>query len=612
MLKSLTQKLSNSIVIRVFKLLPFQDRPKVLAVIFLQVGLGFLDLIGVAGIGILGALTVAGIQSQKPGDRITNFLEIFGLADMTFQTQVAILGLLAAGILIFRTILSVYFIKKIFYFLSRRGALISSSLASKIFAQSILQIQSRSNQETLFALTSGINFMMLGVLGTAITVISDVSLLLIMGITLFVVDITIAISSLLFFGIVGLILYKFMNVKAYNLGIHHSELAIESNEKITEALSMYRESVARNRISYYLNEISKLRIKAADTAAEMQFMPNVSKYVIESGIVIGALVIAGAQFALQDARHAVATLSIFLASGTRIAPAVMRLQQSAIQIRSAVGMSVTTLSLIESVKDVPARDLDEVKLQTSHEGFYPDIVMEFVNLTYPNQETYSLEDVSLKVRSGETLAIVGPSGAGKTSLVDVLLGVLDVNSGKITISGMSPKDSIHKWPGAVSYVPQEVAFTGGTFRDNVTMGFPKKEASDDLVWAALEVAQLGDHVRGLPQGLDTLVGHGGTMMSGGQRQRLGIARAMFTHPKLLVLDEATSSLDGQTESDISDALHGLKGLVTVVMVAHRLSTVRNADQVIYMEKGKILAQGTFSEVRSLIPNFDSQAKLMGL
>ena len=127
MLKSLTQKLSNSIVIRVFKLLPFQDRPKVLAVIFLQVGLGFLDLIGVAGIGILGALTVAGIQSQKPGDRITNFLEIFGLADMTFQTQVAILGLLAAGILIFRTILSVYFIKKIFYFLSRRGALISSS-----------------------------------------------------------------------------------------------------------------------------------------------------------------------------------------------------------------------------------------------------------------------------------------------------------------------------------------------------------------------------------------------------------------------------------------------------------------------------------------------------
>jgi ATP-binding cassette subfamily C protein len=146
-------KLSNSIVLRVFKLLPIQDRPKVLAVIVLQVGLGFLDLIGVAGIGILGALTVTGIQSQEPGDRITRFLEMFRLAEMTFQTQVATIGILAGGILIFRTMLSVFFIKKIFYFLSRRGALISRSLASKIFSQSILQFQSRSNQETLFALT---------------------------------------------------------------------------------------------------------------------------------------------------------------------------------------------------------------------------------------------------------------------------------------------------------------------------------------------------------------------------------------------------------------------------------------------------------------------------
>jgi ABC-type multidrug transport system fused ATPase/permease subunit len=344
----------------------------------------------------------------------------------------------------------------------------------------------------------------------------------------------------------------------------------------------------------------------------MQFMPNVSKYVIESGIVIGALVIAGAQFALQDARHATATLSIFLASGTRIAPAVMRLQQSAIQIRSSVGMSITTLSLIESVKNVTARDMSDVELVTLHEGFDSDVVMESVFLSYPNQEKYSLEDVSFSVSSGETLAIVGPSGAGKTSLVDVLLGILNVDSGKIEIGGMLPKDAISKWPGAVSYVPQEVAFTGGTFRDNVAMGFPMEDASDDLVWAALDIAQLGDHVRELSQGIDTLVGHGGTMMSGGQRQRLGIARAMFTQPKLLVLDEATSALDGQTESDISDALRGLKGVVTVVMVAHRLSTVRNADQVIYMEKGKVLARGTFSEVRSLIPNFDSQAKLMGL
>ena len=213
---------------------------------------------------------------------------------------------------------------------------------------------------------------------------------------------------------------------------------------------------------------------------------------------------------------------------------------------------------------------------------------------------------------GKSLAVVGSSGAGKTSLVDVLLGILPSNSGVVSISGKPPLEAIATWPGAISYVPQAVTISNGSFRENVGLGFPKELATDELVWTALEVAQLSDYVRQLPRGLDTLVGERGARISGGQRQRLGIARAMFTRPKLLVLDEATSSLDGQTESDITDAIQGLKGSVAVVMIAHRLSTVRNADQVIFMDKGKILARGSFEEVRRAIPDFDNQAKLMGL
>jgi ABC-type multidrug transport system fused ATPase/permease subunit len=135
---------------------------------------------------------------------------------------------------------------------------------------------------------------------------------------------------------------------------------------------------------------------------------------------------------------------------------------------------------------------------------------------------------------------------------------------------------------------------------------------DELVWSALEMAQLSDLVRNLPEGLDTQVGERGARISGGQRQRLGIARALFTKPKLLVLDEATSSLDGQTEANISEAIQTLKGSVTIVMIAHRLSTVRNADLVVYLEEGRILSQGSFDHVRTSVPNFDQQAQLMGL
>jgi ABC-type multidrug transport system fused ATPase/permease subunit len=281
-------------------------------------------------------------------------------------------------------------------------------------------------------------------------------------------------------------------------------------------------------------------------------------------------------------------------------------------MKSGLGSAMPTLVLIESLKDIPISDQVGDILDTVHEGFKADVELTDITLTYPDKKMSALKNVTLMVHKGESLAIVGASGAGKTSLVDVLLGVLLPDSGEISISGKDPLETIATWPGAISYVPQDVTISNGTFRENIALGYPPEVATDELVWGALETAQLADFVRALPKGLDTPVGEGGSRISGGQRQRLGIARAMFTQPKLLVLDEATSSLDGQTEADISGAIQGLKGSVTVIMIAHRLSTVRNADQVIYMETGNILARGTFEEVRSAVPDFDSQAKLMGL
>ena len=177
---------------------------------------------------------------------------------------------------------------------------------------------------------------------------------------------------------------------------------------------------------------------------------------------------------------------------------------------------------------------------------------------------------------------------------------------------LPPLDAISKWPGAVSYVPQDVIITNGTIRENVGFGYPIDIATDELVMKALKIAHLDSFIAGLPFGIDTPVGERGTKISGGQRQRLGIARAMFTNPHLLVLDEATSSLDGETEANISDSIHELRGSTTVVMIAHRLSTVRNADLVVYMDSGRILSKGKFEQVRAEIPDFDNQAKLMGL
>ena len=184
--------------------------------------------------------------------------------------------------------------------------------------------------------------------------------------------------------------------------------------------------------------------------------------------------------------------------------------------------------------------------------------------------------------------------------------------GEVKISNVSPANAIDNWPGAVAYVPQDVLVINGSIRDNVSLGYPVQTVTDELVSDAIRTASLTEFVAGLPEGLNTNLGERGAKISGGQRQRIGIARALFTKPRLLVLDEATSALDGGTEESISTDIHKLKGSTTVVLIAHRLSTVRDADLVLYMDNGEIVARGTFEEVRYAVPDFDRQAKLMGL
>ncbi|MFZ2227629.1 MAG: ABC transporter ATP-binding protein [Candidatus Nanopelagicaceae bacterium] len=594
------------------RVLSRRDQKKVVAVAILQIFMSGLDLLGVLVIGLLGAVAVSGIESNKPGDRVSAVLRFLHIEDSSFKTQAAILGLAAVVLLVGRTIFSILFTRRILFFLSRRGASVSANLVSRLLAQPLLMIQSRTTQETLYSVTRGVEYITLNVLATSIVLVADVSLLVVMGIGLLIVNPTTAIATVLVFSVIGFSLYRLMHVRAGELGLKSSRLTISGNEKIVEVFSSYRESIVRNRRDYYAREIGKLRYSLSDTMAEIYFMPFISKYVIETAVVVGALLIGGVQFIFQDATHAVATLAIFLAAGTRIAPSVLRVQQGSIQIRGGLGAAGPTLDLIESLGNASMVENVDDTVDVIHEGFVASIKVDGVSLTYPGKTMPAIQDISLSISIGSSVAIVGPSGAGKTTIIDVLLGVLSPDSGTVVVSGLPPLQAVAKWPGAISYVPQDVVISNGSIRENVALGFPPEAATDELVMSALTVASLEDFLIDLPEGIDTAVGERGAKISGGQRQRLGIARAMFTKPHLLVLDEATSSLDGETEASISAAIHALRGSTTVVMIAHRLSTVRNADLVIYMADGKIMATGTFEEVRNAVPDFDRQAKLMGL
>lgn len=606
--------LKSFVVIRALMILEKRDRYKSGILVLIQIGLSFIDLLGVAVFGLLGALAVNGTASRAPGDRVSRFLEFIGIRDYSLQKQALVLGLLAAGLLILKTALSIWLTRRTMFFLSRRGAKITQTLINKLLSQSLQEVQKRSMQENVYALTGGVGNITNGIIGTTISILSDLSLLIIMLAGLFVIDPTISLVALFLFGGIALILYRALHAKAQKLGNNQANLTIRGIEMIQEVIGSYREALVGGRRSYYVDQIGKHQYALAANSAEMGFMPNISKYVLEVSVVLSTLIISGIQFLRADAARSVAVLAVFLAASTRIAPAILRIQQSAIQIKSTASVAEPTLKMIEEYAQESKSDysLKISSFRTNHDSFEANIEIKKVSFKYDDNLHQTLKVIDMAVKPGQIVAIVGKSGVGKTTLVDLILGVLKPTSGEILIGGLTPLETINNFPGAIAYVPQDVQISNGTIRSNICLGFEISEIKDELIWSSLENAQLFDYVSKLPSKLDSKIGDRGSKLSGGQRQRLGIARALITNPKLLVLDEATSALDGETESNISEAISKLRGQVTVILIAHRLSSIRDCDQIFYLEDGEIKANGNFEEIRKLIPDFNKQAELMGL
>ena len=395
---------------RCSKVFSRRDQRLIVGFTLVQVFLSFFDLVGLAVVGVLGSLAVSGVQSSKPSTIVESFLSIVRLESAPIQTQTAILGVIAAIFLISRSLLSVVFTRQYTLFLSRRAAIISARLTSRLLSQSLTYIQSNTSMYFLNALTAGVQSITVGVIGTLIMLVADMSLMIVLSIGLFIVDPVISLISLVFFASVASILYRMTHVRARQLGDKNLEFGVKSSEKIIEVLSSYRESVVRNRRGYYAKEIGELRYKLAETIAEISFLPSISKYVMETSAIIVALVVSASQFILYDAGRAVATLMIFMVAITRIAPAVLRFQQSMIGINTSLAQAESALKLVEEIDVVDELEDPNSTLQIVHDGFTPEINIDSLNFSYPSRTSKTLQDVSLLVSAYSIFAIVGPSG----------------------------------------------------------------------------------------------------------------------------------------------------------------------------------------------------------
>ena len=282
-------------------------------------------------------------------------------------------------------------------------------------------------------------------------------------------------------------------------------------------------------------------------------------------------------------------LGLFAAAAFRVMPSINRLLM-------ATQTLIFNRSIIASVYRDFLLDSPEVNSAQRVEPFAKQLELKDVSFKYPTAASPSLQEVSLVVKRGEAVGFVGPSGAGKSTLVDVILGLFAPTSGVVSVDGSDVHQNLRNWQNQIGYVPQAIYFTDDTLRRNVAFGLNDENIDDDLVREAIRLAQLQEFVSTLPDGLETVVGERGVRLSGGQRQRIGIARALYHKPSVLVLDEATSSLDTPTEHGVMQAVQALQGSKTVIIVAHRLSTVEYCDRLYRIEDSRITEEGTFAEV----------------
>lgn len=598
-----------------FQMLTTSQKRRISLLIFSQSVIGIFDLISMYMIGAFVSWSLKNDSDNLPIIAFGNFkTNPFGMNNEQLSILIVVVAII---FLILKTFFSIHLAKKTFSIFSKRASEISMELIRFYYSRNIEKIKQESLQTIIFSTTRGVDILALQVMATLVIMLSDLFLLTILVIGIGILDVQTAIATALLFLSVAIYLNIALGKRSDNLGSSNSQKTIHGNTLIESLHFGFRELYTKGRVGYVLKLIEANRSEITSSTAQINFIPYISKYTIEVSLVIGGAILTFVTFAYRDIDTALTSMAVFLVAASRIAPAVLRLQQSYVFVRSYLGMTEPTLNLIsEYLKSNPEKERTQIVSSglnnQDDKEFVPSISIENLKYRYENNESFLIEIPSLEIEPGTFVALVGPSGSGKSTLIDLVLGLLPPLEGSIKISNVECRESLKLWPASIAYVPQEIRVFDGTVKENVLHGYSTNEFPEVELLDVIQSVGLGIEQNCSAIGLEEALGVGGRNLSVGQAQRIGIARALIVNPKLLILDESTSALDADSESLISKTVKEMNHGVTTLVVAHRLSTIMDADVVIYMEQGKIIETGTFSEVRKKVANFDRQAKLMGL
>jgi ABC-type multidrug transport system fused ATPase/permease subunit len=377
-----------------------------------------------------------------------------------------------------------------------------------------------------------------------------------------------------------------------SIGERMAQSDLDAWSALMPGINGFREARLSATGGVFVDRFRQAKDRRAAASRELSLISELPKYILEIGLVLSIAVISILLFATGSPAQAMSVIGVFAAASTRILPTINRLVATVGGIRAGeVGLSI----LADEVRALDQHAEHEERPDASR-TFTGDIELDGVEFAFSDSAEPVLHSVTTVIPDGRTTAFVGSSGAGKSTLLDVILGLLDPTSGMVLCGGRDVRSDRAGWYAGLGVVPQDVFLLDESLASNIAFADRPEEIDHARLARAVDLAQLTEMVEGLPDGLETRVGERGVRMSGGQRQRIGIARALYREPSVLVLDEATSALDNVTERRLTETINALRGSMTILIVAHRLSTVRHADKIVYMSHGTIAGEGSFDQL----------------
>jgi ATP-binding cassette subfamily C protein len=580
--------------------------------VLFRLALNGLDIVAVGLMGLLGAITASGLSGQTleilgfsiPAPNATNVISLVA--------SVAVLFILKGG-------LAIVFARWTAIFLAGIEIKNSAKVTRYLFSGPLTRLKSYSRAEIGFLVETSVNATFSGVLGSMTTLLIESTLFVSIFVMFLIVDWFAALAIAAYFALLVFVLQLTTARRYMQSGRNLRQGSIETGGSILEMVDAFREIAVLSKQNYFLTRYIEGRKLSARTGVTVQILKSLPRYIAESGLIVGALGFVVWQLSRGSLGEGLLALGIFLGGSFRMMGAILPLQALWNDLRITQAWVQMAQEILVTLRDDPELLDSSIYRETKVLGHVAlseelggpiDVVLESVYFTHLDKRTPTINDVSLTVRAGSYVALVGPSGAGKTTLIDLFLGLYDPDSGSVRVGGLDPRELREQRPGLISYVPQRPGLVSGSIANNVALGLPEDQIDEARVREALHKAQLGDFVESLPQGIHSSLGAHSDSLSGGQIQRLGFARALYTRPRLIILDEATSALDAATEASVAASIKNVGGETTVIVIAHRLSTIQDADQVHVLVDGQIVSSGTFTQVRKNVPMVEEYVKLM--